>query len=272
MQNERYSVRNRPIPLPAAFPVDHFVHTQRFSSSKDLHAHDCVELGLCLEGSGVFFIGDHVYPFQKGDVSCILAGHPHIAQSPNDCPSRWWFCSLSPIAFAEAAAIPDSLLTADEDSVTLMRLLYHALTGGRVGRPTIDHLLRACLAYLGQQAPPRDVFRGAADSAPIMPAIQYITQHYADVVDIPVLAAVCHFSVGHFRTVFKECVGISPMAYLTKVRMLAAADLLRRTEKPIAAVAAESGYASLSSFNRQFKDHYGQSPRDFRRQKADRGI
>lgn len=269
MQKERYCVRDYPIPLPAAFPVDHFEHTQRFKTSRDMHVHDCVELGLCLEGSGVFFIGDRVYPFQKGDVSCILPGHPHIAQSPNDRPSRWWFCSLSAAAFTEAAAIPNSLLTAQEDCTALLRLLHRALTGGETARPVIDHLLRACLAYLGRQAPPRDVLRNAADSLAIMPAIHYISQHYAEPVDIPTLAAACHFSVGHFRTLFKACVGATPMAYLTQVRLLAAADLLCRTDKPIAVIASEIGYTSLSSFNRHFQQSYGLSPREFRRQKAE---
>ena len=52
---------------------------------------------------------------------------------------------------------------------------------------------------------------------------------------------------------------------LTQRRMRRAADLLTQG-MAVTEVATACGYASLSSFSRQFKDVHGQSPRDFRRE------
>lgn len=87
------------VPLPADFPVWADYHTQTFRSLRDLHVHGHAELGLCLKGSGVFFIGERVYPFQKGDVSYIAPGTPHIAQSNDETPSPLVVPFLPPCLF-----------------------------------------------------------------------------------------------------------------------------------------------------------------------------
>ena len=47
--------------------------------------------------------------------------------------------------------------------------------------------------------------------------------------------------------------------------MLAASEALRSTDRAVSAVAADTGYADLSAFNRQFKRFYGLPPREYRR-------
>ena len=52
--------------------------------------------------------------------------------------------------------------------------------------------------------------------------------------------------------------------FLNSFRIAEASKLLKSSRIPIATIALDVGYASLSSFNKAFKEHHGIPPRDFR--------
>lgn len=254
-----------PVYLPEDFPMVHFYHTQTYLSAADLHVHDCAEIGICLEGSGVFFIGGGVYPFREGDISAIRPGDPHIAQSADDCPSRWWFLSYAPAYFG--AAVPEaSRVFHDGDCHSLLTLLRKERDRGEnADRQACDWLLRLFLRRSGRMETQGEMWEYKKELDMVLPAIQWVARHYDEAVGTDGLAAVCHLSTSYFRTLFRACVGVPPLAYLTRVRMLAAADQLRQTDKPVARIAADVGYGSLSSFNRQFQAAFGIAPLAFRK-------
>ena len=68
-----------------------------------------------------------------------------------------------------------------------------------------------------------------------------------------------------FALRFKQTVGSSPIEYLTRWRMLLAADRLATTGDPIVAIALSLGYESESAFSTAFKRVMGGSPRRYAR-------
>ena len=64
----------------------------------------------------------------------------------------------------------------------------------------------------------------------------------------------------HFLRVFRQVVGLTPYQYLLRLRLHRAALRLRRTTEPVSAVAFESGFGDLSTFNRRFRRVIGVSP------------
>jgi AraC-like DNA-binding protein len=68
-----------------------------------------------------------------------------------------------------------------------------------------------------------------------------------------------------FAVKFKEKVGLSPIDYLTRWRMLLAGDRLANTQQSIAAIASSLGYESESAFGAAFKRVMGCSPRQYGR-------
>ena len=68
-----------------------------------------------------------------------------------------------------------------------------------------------------------------------------------------------------FALKFKETVGQSPMEYLTRWRMLLAADRLANSSDPVSAIAPSLGYESESAFSTAFKRVMGCSPRQYSR-------
>jgi AraC-like DNA-binding protein len=68
-----------------------------------------------------------------------------------------------------------------------------------------------------------------------------------------------------FALRFKETVGISPMQYLTRWRMLLAGDRMANTSDSISEIARSLGYESASAFTKAFKKIMGCSPRQYSR-------
>jgi AraC family transcriptional regulator, activator of mtrCDE len=68
-----------------------------------------------------------------------------------------------------------------------------------------------------------------------------------------------------FSERFVELIGVTPIAYLTTWRMLAARRLLIDTPEPVLDVAARVGYSSDEAFGRAFKKQFDVSPAELRR-------
>jgi AraC-like DNA-binding protein len=82
------------------------------------------------------------------------------------------------------------------------------------------------------------------------------------------LAGIAGMSRSSFAVRFKETVGEPAMDYLTRWRMMVAADRLANGGMPIALVAPTVGYESESAFGAAFKRVIGHSPRQFARATA----
>ncbi len=73
--------------------------------------------------------------------------------------------------------------------------------------------------------------------------------------------------VGMSRSVFalrfRETVGATPMEYLTRWRMLLAAERLKNTAEGLSGIAESLGYQSESAFGKVFRRVMGRSPRQY---------
>ena len=78
------------------------------------------------------------------------------------------------------------------------------------------------------------------------------------------LARVSCVSQAHFARSFKEAFGVPPHRYLLTRRIERATALLRETDLPITDIAFQTGWRSLGTFGRTFRDVTGDSPGGFR--------
>jgi transcriptional regulator GlxA family with amidase domain len=87
---------------------------------------------------------------------------------------------------------------------------------------------------------------------------------------VPRLARVSGASEAHFARSFKEAFGVPPHRYLLTRRIERATALLRDTDRSVTEIAFETGWNSLGTFGRTFRDVKGESPGQFRaREQAD---
>jgi transcriptional regulator GlxA family with amidase domain len=74
------------------------------------------------------------------------------------------------------------------------------------------------------------------------------------------LARVSGVSEAHFARSFKQAFGVPPHRYLLTRRIERATALLRDTDRPITEIAFDTGWSSLGTFGRTFRDITGESP------------
>ncbi|MGI8526207.1 MAG: helix-turn-helix domain-containing protein [Pseudolabrys sp.] len=82
---------------------------------------------------------------------------------------------------------------------------------------------------------------------------------------VAMLASAAGMSRSAFAREFAASFALTPMEFVTKIRLHHAAELLRSTAVSVKAIAAGIGFASRSHFSRVFRDAYGTDPRNFRR-------
>lgn len=74
------------------------------------------------------------------------------------------------------------------------------------------------------------------------------------------LAGVSGVSAAHFARSFKQAFGVPPHRYLLTRRIERATTLLRDTDLSITEIAFDTGWGSLGTFGRIFRDVTGESP------------
>ncbi|URL06311.1 AraC family transcriptional regulator [Avibacterium sp. 21-595] len=80
------------------------------------------------------------------------------------------------------------------------------------------------------------------------------------------LAKIANMSRANFIRVFQKKMAITPGKFLAQVRMQQASMLLKTTQKNILTIALDIGYQSEAYFSRVFKQYYGISPNQYRKQ------
>ncbi len=92
--------------------------------------------------------------------------------------------------------------------------------------------------------------------------VKDLTNHYT----ISTLAKRVHLNEQKLKLGFKQLFGKGLFETLRENRLEEAKALLRYTDKPVKQVAAECGYARITSFITAFRSQFGLSPTEFRRQ------
>ncbi len=112
---------------------------------------------------------------------------------------------------------------------------------------------------------PLPVCASARDARRVGDALRYIELHAADALDLETLAGVAIMSKYHFLRTFRHIVGMTPYQFVLSVRMRRAAVRLATSSEPVSAIAFETGFGDLSTFNGRFRDVFGMSPMVYRR-------
>lgn len=279
------------IEVDPAFPVSESRYNTR-GENPDIepHRHDLLELGYCYDGTGVFLIGSKVFPFRAGDAVVINTREVHLAKGSPGGNTRWGWINLDPLRLL--ADIPESCGgsvklsrccgagfrnvidgQAHPEIAGCIREILAERTGRKENfRPMVRSLTWRLLLLLDRYYPETENRDFAEGDTPgdygrverLVPALNHIAGNFQHPVCVAHLARLCFMSEPNFRKCFRRAMGCAPKPYLQKIRLHAAAALLRGSERSILDVARLCGYNNLSNFNRQFRDSYGKPPREFR--------
>ena len=98
------------------------------------------------------------------------------------------------------------------------------------------------------------------DSPLVTRAKLFITEHQGEEVSLKQVAASVNTSAFYFCKMFKQATGLTFTDYLARTRIEKVKNLLLNPHKRISEVAYETGFQSLSQFNRVFRRVTGQAP------------
>ena len=167
---------------------------------------------------------------------------------------------------------PVVLVVGDADPPAMSRSLQQMIQELRDpqpgGRLIVEHLATTLLAqalraYLAHAGKGHVGWLFALADKKIGNAIGAMHTNPAHRWTVQALAERAVMSRTSFAVRFKRSVGLSPMEYLTRLRIRLASDRLATSDDAISVVAEAFGYGSESAFSNAFKRHLGCSPRRF---------
>jgi len=96
--------------------------------------------------------------------------------------------------------------------------------------------------------------------------LRFCDEHFRERISVPEMASRLFVSPGHFHELFKRELGVSPAAYLRRLRLSEAQTLLRNSEQSLGGIARDCGFRDVAELSRAFSRSLGMSPREYRRQ------
>lgn len=238
-----------------------------------VHFHDVYELVLFGQVAGHFVVDDRRYALWPGSVAYIPSLRQH--DFALDAGPRDWLLVQVDAAVGEAlarmpgferlrqpfCARPDRRLRQRLQSIA--DWLVDLDAADPLALPLAELLLRAAVRapmIEGEKLP-----GDAQGLQRLRPAIDRLRRHPADAPGAEQAAALCALSPAYFSRRFKQQVGMSWSDYVRTHRLHLASRRLLESDRSIAAIAGELGFATPSHFGELFLQRFGMTPGDYRR-------
>lgn len=250
-----------------------------------LHYHDFLELGYCEWGSGLFYVDGQVIPFSGPCCSIIYPGQIHIAQSIGEEKSLWHFIYVDIKKLFSGANL---MLVSDLKAMSShlydfppliplsMDALLYQLAASIMKESaelqegyltSVRGLVTSLLTRHSRYMTPSKTIRKDQEQTLVRlgAALAYINQHYMEDITIAQLTQASGSSKSTLQRDMIDFTGMAPLQYIHYLRMKRAAVMLMQ-KKPIADIAFDVGYNTISSFNRHFLSEFGVSPTQWRKE------
>lgn len=254
-----------------------------------MHCHDTCELIIMTAGSGREYIGHAVAPYRTGDITLIGCDVPHLhlcdtQDGKPDAPaSTCEILYFSPALFPDnMAAVPEyapiaTMLeksacglrfeTPGQSAHILDKIRQLACANGiariRILLDILDTLAQIPASTIAPE--PVDKKRLHKQLTVIDKVMQYLKTRYREPLTLATIAAHTGMNPSALCRHFRRHTGKTLTAVLNEIRIAHACQQLYTTNRSISAIAWESGFASQTHFNRQFRTLTGQTPGQYRK-------
>jgi AraC-like DNA-binding protein len=127
------------------------------------------------------------------------------------------------------------------------------------------HLLFASLHEAATEASPSVLRPDSHNEELVRQVIGYMSAQYAEPVTIEGMAETLGYNRAYLSRLFKQHTSLSPVTFLTKLRIDQGRRLLReRPELTVEQIASSVGFQDALYFSKQFRRWYEQTPTDYR--------
>jgi len=259
------------------------VRLQRFSVPWRYHPE--YELTYIAESHGTRFVGDHMEPFQAGDLAFIGSNLPHLWKNGDGVqrahalvvqflPEKtgdtlFGLPEMKPIQkllqkasrglrFTDCVAVPsirknmEKITHAGEtERIVLLLQILNLLASETNAVPLASE---SYVPQINQKSGER-----------INRIYNFLMSEFTRAITLEEVAQVAAMTPEAFCRYFKKTNGRSLREFLNQIRIDFAGRLLIETEKSVTEICFESGFSTVSNFNKRFREIKRCSPREFRR-------
>ncbi len=252
------------------------------------HRHHHLELTWVEAGEGLRFIGDSVEAFHAGDMVLVGSRVPHAWVSTEAhiglrhaatvlqfTPEVLKQGSLPELAHALPLVqlVGRGVLIVEPCRSEVIALLRNLAGAGALARlaglfAILDCLVTHQAALVPIATRPLLIAEGGPQATlqerRIDRVILWIHQHISQELQVAEAARLMHVTPAAFSRLFTREVGKNFTDYVNDIRCGEAQLRLRHSDLPVAVVAQQCGYQTMSHFNKQFLLRTGVTPRAFR--------
>lgn len=250
------------------------------------HFHPEIELIWIIESSGRRFVGNSIETFAAGDLVLIGPNVPHLWLNDAD-RSRWKLARAIVIKFHPGFLGPDFF--SKPELLQLQRLLQESLRGLVFTGPAakkitqamqalpakegMDALLKLLFILHRLSAAPRRPLTSAGYAPSLNPEMEarvgkvytFLMKRFREPLTLPQIARQAAMTPAAFSRFFKRVSRHNISVFLNDLRIDYASRELLQARRSITEIAFDSGFATLSSFNRRFRERRGCSPKAYQK-------
>lgn len=256
------------------------IHATRPEVNSIEHDHEFDELVIVDKGSGTHIINGRPLFIQAGDVFFVRHDDAHFYNDLRELSLTNLLCSADkPFNFIPSIhevlrlSFPeqgDGRLWIDRQkkpqlSSCLEQLATHLTSTDPALSARREGLLLQTLSLLSRAAPVSG-HRGTDSPHQVDRLLQYLRTHCVETIDWDWICQRFGISTRNLFRILKRETGLTPDAYVSRLRLSHARSLLLETDASITDVAYASGFVSLSYFCRLYRSAFSLSPSEQRKQ------
>ena len=230
--------------------VYRFRHVDGFFSVKP---RPYAAISIRLQGEGELDIDGKHFSVREGDVMFVPADMPYKVQSLG---SEIIVVHLRDCNYREAEMF-------HPQNAPLLRMLFLRLLEDFSDSGSVNGAKSGVYGILDAMQRDR---KAASENAAFDACLKYMEENFSDrSLSIGRVAAVGFMSQSSLGRAFHDRIGMSPKAYLCKLRMNKAVSLLLKNEISVKEVAFACGFSDEKFFSRAFRQKYGFPPSGFKK-------
>ena len=254
------------------------------SMNYDAHWHSALEIIVPMENWYDATIDDRDYHVLPGEILIIPSGALHSLRAPQSGSRFIFLFDVASIATLHGFSQIESIFTPpqiiskathpqiyDDVYQLLMQIRNEYFSEKDFAELSIFSLLLNLFVIIGTNHLNSLNFLSSmrpskqrAYTNKFNTVIEYIDTHYMYDLCLDDVAAAADFSKFHFSRLFKQYTGFTFCDYIRHRKIKAAEELLNQSDLTVTEIAMQSGFVSLSTFNRVFRQLKHCSPTEYR--------
>ncbi len=236
-----------------------------------LHWHDFFEIEFIRSGNGLHLLNNKEIPMKQGYISLLTPNdfHEIKVEQPMDLiniqfpaslieegvlrhisnPANRFECLLEKGYYEELNFLAEALCVGKTKSLQFRKNILDSMLGIIINNS----------GYAGNRAG-TGFSNNTVDKARL-----YMTMHFKNNPSLQEIADYVGLNPCYFSRVFVKETGKSPIHYMADMKLAYAKTLITTTSLSVTEIAFACGFGSFTNFLKQFKSHFGITPKEMRK-------